>query len=113
VDVSGPISFQQAARAGAAQRAYGPRPTPIAASVHGVSPQTSVGPTPGVQSTGDAGAARLVAGRVAVPADPALASNADPAALSSGGAFAMYTRSADRVEVATRVAIGQQVDRRA
>ncbi len=120
MDATGPISFQRAERALAAQRAYAPRPTPQAAAVSRVNTPVTAG---SVDAT--AGAARLVAGKVSVPADPALASNGgssmgpshleaglDAGSRASGGAFAMYTRSADRVEVATRVALGQQIDRR-
>jgi hypothetical protein len=64
------------------------------------------------------GAARLVAGSVPVPADPALASNVGRA--SDGGAgqstpttYAMYTRAADRIEVATSIELGRHLDRRA
>lgn len=51
---------------------------------------------------------QLTAGTVSVPADPGLAPDATPQ-----GAFAMYNRAADRVEVATKVAIGTAIDTRA
>ena len=58
------------------------------------------------------GPARLVAGSVQVPADPALASNAaSPAA--SPTSDAMYTRAADRIEVATSIELGRHLDQRA
>ncbi len=58
-----------------------------------------------------ASAQRLVAGTVSVPADPALASNAPHATARSADSFPLYTRAADRVEVATAVALGRNVDR--
>jgi hypothetical protein len=74
---------------------------------------------------GSAGAApapqpieQLVAGQVDSPVSrgqgfdepPARAANARSASVA--GAYAMYTRSADRVEVATSVAIGRTLDAR-
>jgi hypothetical protein len=64
----------------------------------------------------------LVAGRVESPvgrgegfdqpAAPAAAVPA-PARLTRDGSFALYTRAADRLEVATSVALGRSVDTRA
>ncbi len=84
MDVRGPLSIQTA-------RAYG---VAKPAAPRAVSPA--------------AGANRLVAGTVSVPADPALGS-----APAAGESFAMYSRSADRVDVAVRVALGRVVDTKA
>lgn len=62
--------------------------------------------------TARAAANPLVAGRVAKSADP-LAPLDQPtsAPVAARSAFALYTRAADRVEVATAVAIGRTIDR--
>jgi hypothetical protein len=81
----------------------GPLPFRIA-NAYGVTPPSS----PKAPATEPAQRiTQLVAGRVALPADPALASSA-PAA--GGESFPMYTRAADRVDVATRIAVGRTVD---
>ena len=86
MEIRGPLSIQTA-------RAYG-------VAKAGVASKAAASPS--------AGANRLVAGTVSVPADPALGSS--PAA---DGAFALYSRSADRVDVAVRVALGRTIDTQA
>lgn len=60
----------------------------------------------------------LVAGRVESPVGrgegfdtpPAAQAGPAPVRLAANGSFAMYTRAADRLEVATAVALGRSVD---
>lgn len=102
MDASGPIPFLAAHAA----RLYGgARPARPA-----VNPTATQGVTPA--ATARPGANPLVAGKVAKPADP-LAPLDQPAATptATASAFALYTRAADRVEVATAVAIGRTIDR--
>lgn len=99
MDVRGPIPFHATAQAA---RAYGVRPKAAA-----LQPAVAQQPAAPAMPAATPSANRLVAARVSVSADP---SNA-PAAKPSAGAFAMYTRAADRIEVATSVALGQSIDR--
>jgi hypothetical protein len=62
---------------------------------------------------------QLIAGQVDSPVsrgegfdEPASRRPANAAAAGASGAYAMYTRSADRVEVATSVALGRSLDAR-
>ncbi|MDZ4829320.1 MAG: hypothetical protein SGJ09_03860 [Phycisphaerae bacterium] len=92
MDISGPLPFSIPAQAA---KAYGVR-RPVQPS-----PPANAAPPTRVD-------ARLIAGTVRVPADP---SNAPT--LSPQSAFAMYTRAADRIEIATKVALGASIDTRA
>ncbi len=98
MEIRGPLPFHVA-------KAYGVVKTPAAAVAHGAASGGASG-----------GATRLVAGTVSVPADPSLASNTVQGTASSGSrqtdAFPMYSRAADRVEVATAVALGRNLDMR-
>lgn len=93
MEIRGPLPFRIA-------NAYGVKPAavpPVAAA----EPSTRI--------------VNLIAGRVALPADPALASaSAAPAGeafdQTTRQTFQMYTRAADRVDVATRIAVGRTVD---
>lgn len=105
MDVRGPIPFHasvQAARAYGIPQAARPAAAAPAAAPVSATPVTAT-PAPAVRAD------RLVAGRVSVSADPSQAPAAKPAA----GTFAMYTRAADRIEIATSVALGQSIDRTA
>jgi hypothetical protein len=97
VDVRGPIPFHVG-------KAYGiARPGAIAKPAAAAQP----------------GMARLVSGAVSVAAEPEavpsarMESPAGSASVAAGGAFPLYTRAADRIEVATSIAIGRTVDRTA
>jgi hypothetical protein len=81
----------------------GPLPFRIA-NAYGVKPRAA---PPASAAEPSQRLAHLVAGRVALPANPALASTA---AGPAGDAFQMYTRAADRVDVATRLALGRSLD---
>lgn len=109
MDVRGPIPFHASVQAA---RAYGvAQPARTAANpASGLTPNSVAATT---ATPPAARADRLVAGRVSVNADPSLAPTQAPSATTAGGSFALYNRAADRIEVATSVAIGRTVDRQA
>ena len=98
MEIRGPLPFHVA-------KAYGVVKPPFATVAHAAASGSGVG-----------GATRLVAGTVSVPADPSLASNAADSSAPVGprqaDAFPMYSRAADRIEVATAVALGRNLDMR-
>ncbi|MFM1804990.1 MAG: hypothetical protein RL136_1869 [Planctomycetota bacterium] len=94
-----PIPFRTAAAASAAAAAYGIKPKPAA-------------PRPPVDAR--SGADRLVAARVDAPIDGRRGFDTPaPARTTPVGNLQMYTRAADRMEVATAVQVGRILDTKA
>lgn len=87
MEIRGPLPFHVA-------RAYGVAPKPAPPQV-----ASAVNPA-------------LVAARIAAPTDPDLGSISPSATGAIPSSFAMYTRAADRVDVATQVALGRSIDAR-
>ena len=104
MDGTGPIPFHAAQAA----RLYGGRPSGASSK-----PQITVpnGPAAGKPNPLVAGRVQATAGPLA-PLDQVTLSTANTGgAGTTPNSFAMYTRAADRVEVATAVAIGRTIDR--
>lgn len=81
--------------------------TALAPSASNVSPTTSIRPTgaiPSVQSTEKV--SQLIGGKVAGSVD----FSSGPRAVSGPDAMQLYTRSADRIEAATAIQVGRQLD---
>lgn len=101
-----PIPFRTAAAASAAAAAYGIKAKPIAP------PPPVDAPRP--RADARSGADRLVAARVDAPIDGRGGFDAPkPSRTAHSGNLQMYTRAADRMEVATAVQVGRVLDTKA
>ncbi len=102
MDSTRPIPFQAAV-------AYGMKP---GAQVRPASPRASASIQPPVATT--SAAAKLVSGKVDSPVSRGQGFDAPRAPMpNASGALQMYSRAADRVEVATAAQLGRILDTRA
>jgi hypothetical protein len=135
MDLQGPISFRAAQASGAYGNASGPRaragqpdtrPGSSAAQQGSIAADGTINPPFAERRDHVAvSLSALVSGKVESPvgrgegfeqaarANPARPAQSVAAPAQATGAYAMYTRAADRVEVATAVSLGRTLDARA